>query len=68
MHVGAGLDLLEDLGDGLAAVVEDLHERADADRQQERDDERRDCPSQRRLCRQETPIGRLGDRLSQSLD
>ena len=57
-----------DLADRLAAMVEDLHERADADRDQERDDERRHRAPQRRLRRQKTPIRRLGDRLRQTFD
>ena len=52
----------------LAALVEHLHDRADADGEQEGDDENRDGAAQQRLGGQQPPIGRLGDRLRQPLD
>ncbi len=47
--VGAGLDLPDQLGDRLAAMVEHLNDGADADRHQKCDDECRDRAPQRRL-------------------
>ena len=67
-HIGAGFKLLEQLTDHLAAVVEHLHESADADGQQECDDERGNSAPQGWLSGQQTAIGRLGDRLSQSFN
>ena len=66
--IGAGLELLENFGDGLPAMFENLNKGADADRQQECDDQSRHSAPQGRLRRQQTAIGRLGDRLCQSLD
>src|SRR5262249_54175079 len=66
--VGAGFEVLEQLADHLPAMVEDLNEGAYADGQQESDNERGHSPTQGGLSGQQTAIGRLGDRLSQSLD
>ena len=67
-QIGDGLDLLDELGDRLAAMIEHLHERADADGEQEGDDQRRDRAPQSRLGGEQPPIRGLGDRLRQSLD
>ena len=67
-EIGAAVDLFDDLADRLAAMIEHLHERADADGKQKRDDQRRDRAPQSRLGGQQPPIRRLGDRLCQSLD
>ncbi|MGY3109726.1 hypothetical protein ACVWW7_006353 [Bradyrhizobium sp. LM6.9] len=52
----------------LARLIDDLHERAEADRDQERDDERRHRAAQRRLRDQQPMVGRFRDRLRQSFD
>ena len=67
-EIGAAFDLLDDLADRLATMVQHLHDRADADREEECDDQRGDGTSQSRLGGEQPPICGLGDRLSQSLD
>ena len=67
-QIGAAFDLLDDLADRLATMIEHLHDRADADGEQKRDDERRDRTPQSRLGGEQPPIGGLGDRLRQSFD
>jgi hypothetical protein len=62
--IRAGFDLFDDLADRLAAMVEHLHDRADADREQECDDQSRHSTPQRRLGGEQPPISGLGDRLS----
>ena len=49
------------VGEGLAAVIEHLDDRADADRQQEGDDENRDSAAQQRLSGEQTAVGRVGE-------
>ena len=66
--IGAGFDLFDELADRLATMIENLHERADADGQQKSDDQRRHRAPQRRLSGQQPPISRFGDRLCQSFD
>jgi len=63
-EIGAAFDLLDDLADRLATMVQHLHDRTDADREEERDDQRGDGTSQRRLGGEQPPVGGLGDRLS----
>ena len=67
-EAGAGHHAPHDLADRLAAVVDHLHEGADADGDEKGDDQRRHRATQRGLRRQETPIGGLCDRLRQALD
>src|SRR5690242_869744 len=50
------------------ALIEHLHERAEADRDQEGDDQGGHGAAKCRLRRQQPGIGRLRDRLRQSLD
>ena len=52
----------------LPALVDDLHEGAEADRDQEGNDQGGHGASQRRLRREHSMVGRLRDRLRQSLD
>jgi hypothetical protein len=63
-EIGAAFDLLDDVADRLATMVQHLHDRADADREEKCDDQRRDGTSQRRLGGEQPPIGGFGDRLS----
>ena len=63
-EIGTAFDLLDDVADRLATMVEHLHDRADADREKKRDDQRRDGSSQRRLGGEQPPISGFGDRLS----
>jgi hypothetical protein len=62
------LDRLPRADDGLAALFEHLHHRADADGNEKSDDENRNGAAQQRLGAQQPAIGRLGDRLRQPLD
>jgi hypothetical protein len=62
--IGAAFDLLDDVADRLPTMIQHLHDRTDANRQQKCDDQRRNGASQGRLGREQPPIGRLGDRLS----
>ncbi len=52
----------------LPAVVERLHQSADADGGEEGDDQHRHRAAQQRLGRQQPPIRRLGDRLREAFD
>ena len=63
-EIGAGFDLLDDVANRLAAMIQHLHDRADADREQECDDQSRHSTPQRRLGGEQPPISGLGDRLS----
>src|SRR5262249_10949221 len=63
-EIGAAFDLLDDVADRLPAMVEDLHDGADADRQQKRDDQGWHGTTQSRLGGKQPPISGLGDRLS----
>ena len=65
--VGDRVDCLV-IADRMTAMVEHLHDGADADRQQECDDQCRHGASQRRLGGQQPPIRGFRDRLGQSLD
>ena len=67
-EVGDIVDVVDRLGDRLAAVVEHLHDGADADGQQEGDDQRRHRAAQRGLGDQQPAVGGIGDRLRQTLD
>ncbi|MHC2520814.1 hypothetical protein ACVMHW_006696 [Bradyrhizobium diazoefficiens] len=67
-QIGECRDVMADHQPLLARLVDDLHERAEADRDQERDDERRHGATQRRLRDQQPVIGRFRDRLRQSFD
>ncbi len=60
-QVGTAFDLLEDLADRLATMVQHLHDRADADRQEECDDQCRDGTPQSWLGGEQPPISRLRD-------
>jgi hypothetical protein len=62
--IGAGFDLFDDIADGLTAMIQHLHDRADADREQKCDDQSRHSTPQRRLGGEQPPISGLGDRLS----
>src|SRR5215831_11576406 len=66
--IGQGFDRLPRVTHDLPTLLEHLHHRADADRQQKGDDERRHGAPQKRLCAEEAAVGRLGDRLRQTLD
>ena len=59
--IGQGLDRLARVAHDLPALLEHLHHRADADRQQKGDDERRHGASQKRFCAEKAAVGRLGD-------
>ena len=63
-EIGTAFDLLDDLADRLATMVQHLDDRADADGEEKRDDQRRDGTSQRRLGGEQPPISGFGDRLS----
>src|SRR5262249_1633926 len=63
-EVGGALDRLDDLADRVATMVQPLHDRADENREEKCDDQRRDGTSQRRLGGEQPPISGLGDRLS----
>ncbi len=67
-YLGDGLDILGSVGQRAAPVIQNLHEGADGDRDQKGDDERGYRTPQSRLCSEEAFIGRLRDRLRQSLD
>src|SRR5262249_3246842 len=67
-EIGTAFDLLDDVADRLATMVQHLHDRADADREEKCDDQRRDGTSQRRLGGGPPPIGGFGDRLSWAPD
>jgi hypothetical protein len=59
---------LPGLDDELTALLENLNDRADANRYQKRDDQSRNGPTKQRLDVQEASIGGFGDRLCQPLD
>ncbi|MGY4297118.1 hypothetical protein ACVWXN_005213 [Bradyrhizobium sp. i1.4.4] len=67
-QVGQRRDVVAEHLPLLARLIDDLHERAETDRDQEGDDQRRHGAAQRRLRDQEPMIGRFRDRLRQSLD
>ena len=67
-EIGDVVDVVDGLGDRLAVMVEHLHDGADADGEQERDDEGRHRAAQRGLRGQQPSIRGLGDRLRQPLD
>ena len=54
--------------EGLAALVEHLHDGADANGGEKRDDQHRNRAPQQGLGRQQPPIRRFGDRLREALD
>ena len=56
-------DLIDDIGDSLAPVIEHLHDGADANREQEGNDQGRHSTSQGRLGREQPQIGRFCDGL-----
>ena len=67
-QIGEGGDIALHRGALLPALVDHLHEGAEADRDQEGNDERRHGAAKRRLCGEQPVIGRFCDRLRQSLD
>ena len=67
-EIGGGAEHGHVVGDGLAALVEHLHGRADADGDEKCEDQHRNGAAQKRLGRQEPAIGRLGDRLREAFD
>jgi hypothetical protein len=67
-QIGQCRDIAFGLRLNLPIVIGDLNEGAKADRNQEGDDECRDCPPQRRFGNQQPMIGRFRNRLRQSLD
>ena len=67
-HVGEGREVALHRGAFLPALVDHLHEGAEADGDQEGDDEGRHGAAKRRLGCQQPVIGRFCDRLRQSLD
>ena len=67
-QVADRIDLSDEFGDGLATMIEHLHDRADADGDQECDDQRRDGATQSRFGGQQPPISGLRNRLRQSFD
>jgi len=56
------------VSEGLPTVVEHLNKGPDADRREKRNNQDRDGTSQKRLCGQEPPIRRIGDRLREALN
>ena len=66
--IGERLDPLPCGEDDLPALLEDLHQRADADGDEEGDDENRNGAAQKRLGAQQAPIRGFGDRVGQPLD
>jgi hypothetical protein len=66
--ISGGIDLIDELADSLAAMVEHLHDGADANRDQKGDDQGRHSTPQCRLRGQQPQVSRLGDGLSQSRD
>jgi hypothetical protein len=67
-QVGDGRKVTLDGGVFLPVLIDHLHERAEANGDQERDDKGRHGPAKRRLRYQQPVIGRFCDRLRQSLD
>src|SRR5262249_48065218 len=63
-EIGTAFDLLDDVADRLATMVQYLHDRADADREEKGDDRRGEATPKRRLGGEQPPISGLGDRLS----
>ena len=64
--IGERFDRLRRVEHGLAAMIENLHRRPDADRQHEGNDENRNSAAQQRLGREKAAIRGLGNRLCQS--
>ena len=67
-QVARRIDLFDQFGNGLATMIEHLHDRTDADGEKKCDDQRRDGATQSRLGGQQPPISGLRNRLRQSLD
>src|SRR6202008_670423 len=67
-EIGGGIDLVDELTHCLAAMVEDLHDCADADRDQKGDDQCRYGAPQRGLGGQQAQVSGFCNGLSQSLD
>ena len=67
-EIGDVVDIVGGFRDGLAVMVEHLHDRADADGEQKGNDEGRHRTAQGRLGDQQPPISGIGDRLRQSFD
>ncbi len=66
--VGGGIERDDPVAEGLPAVVEHLHDGADADGGEKRDDQHRNGAAQQRLSGQQAAIRRLGDRLRETLN
>jgi hypothetical protein len=67
-QIGEGGDIALHRGALLPALVDHLHEGAEADGDEEGNDERRHGATKRRLGSEQPVIGRFRDRLCQSLD
>ena len=67
-EIGDGIQRERHVAQGLPTMVEELDDGPDADGGEEGDDEDRDGAAEQGLCRQEAPIGRLGNRLRKPFD
>ena len=64
----AASSAIDHVAERLPAVIEHLHDGADADGGEKSDDQHRNGAAQQRLRGQQAPIRRLGDRLRETLD
>jgi hypothetical protein len=66
--IGDRIERNDHVVDSLLAMVENLHRGTDANGGEKRDDEHRNGAAQQRLCGQQAPIRRFGDRLRETLN
>jgi hypothetical protein len=67
-HVCREIEIADDVGDRLPAMIIDLHQGADRHGEQKSDDQNGYRPPQRGFSIEQTAIGRLRDRLREPLD